>query len=75
MCARCSRRERGTSSLAVPVRAAHGTRTGTTTRLTRHQEGYTFDSQELDGVRVALLAADGFEQGEVTRPVQALEKR
>ena len=34
-----------------------------------------FDSQELDGVRVALLAADGFEQGEVTRPVKALERR
>src|SRR5919206_2731196 len=33
-----------------------------------------FDSQELDGVRIAVLAADGFEQVEVTRPVRALEK-
>ncbi|WP_284351434.1 type 1 glutamine amidotransferase domain-containing protein [Roseisolibacter agri] len=33
-----------------------------------------FDSQELDGVRIAVLAADGFEQVEVTRPVKALEK-
>ena len=33
-----------------------------------------FHSQELDGVRIAVLAADGFEQVEVTRPVKALEK-
>jgi protease I len=33
-----------------------------------------FDSQELEGVRIAVLAADGFEQVEVTRPVKALEK-
>jgi protease I len=40
-----------------------------------HQEGHEmFDSQELDGVRIAVLAADGFEQVEVTRPVKALEK-
>jgi len=28
----------------------------------------------LDGLRIAVLAADGFEQVEVTRPVRALEK-
>ena len=33
-----------------------------------------FHSQELDGVRIAVLAADGFEQVEVTRPVKALQK-
>ena len=33
-----------------------------------------FDGQELEGVRIAVLAADGFEQVEVTRPVNALEK-
>ena len=33
-----------------------------------------FDSNELEGVRIAVLAADGFEQVEVTRPVKALEK-
>jgi deglycase len=33
-----------------------------------------FESQELEGVRIAVLAADGFEQVEVTRPVKALEK-
>ncbi|MGZ8415251.1 MAG: type 1 glutamine amidotransferase domain-containing protein, partial [Gemmatirosa sp.] len=33
-----------------------------------------FDSQELDGVRIAVLAADGFEQVEVTRPIRALQK-
>lgn len=33
-----------------------------------------FDSQELEGLRVAVLAADGFEQVEVTQPVKALEK-
>lgn len=33
-----------------------------------------FDSQELGGVRIAVLAADGFEQVEVTRPVKALER-
>ncbi|MDF1502419.1 type 1 glutamine amidotransferase domain-containing protein [Roseisolibacter sp. H3M3-2] len=39
------------------------------------QEGYEmFDSQELDGVRIAVLAADGVEQVEVTRPVRALER-
>jgi len=31
--------------------------------------------QVLDGVRIAVLAADGFEQVEVTRPAKALEKR
>jgi protease I len=30
--------------------------------------------QVLDGLRIAVLAADGFEQVEVTRPVRALEK-
>jgi protease I len=29
----------------------------------------------LDGVRIAVLAADGFEQVELTRPVRALTKR
>jgi protease I len=33
-----------------------------------------FHNQELNGVRIAVLAADGFEQVEVTRPVKALEK-
>lgn len=33
-----------------------------------------FESHELEGVRIAVLAADGFEQVEVTRPVKALEK-
>jgi protease I len=33
-----------------------------------------FDSHELEGVRIAVLVADGFEQVEVTRPVKALEK-
>jgi protease I len=30
--------------------------------------------QVLEGIRIAVLAADGFEQVEVTRPVKALEK-
>src|SRR3954468_23285820 len=33
-----------------------------------------FDRQELEGGSIAVLAADGFEQVEVTRPVKALEK-
>jgi protease I len=31
--------------------------------------------KSLEGVRIAVLAADGFEQVELTRPVEALEKR
>ena len=31
-------------------------------------------SQVLDGVRIAVLAADGFEQVELMRPVKALRK-
>ena len=30
--------------------------------------------QKLDGKRVAILVADGFEQVELTEPKQALEK-
>ena len=30
--------------------------------------------KKLEGIRIAVLAADGFEQVEVTRPVKALEK-
>jgi protease I len=43
-------------------------------RHQEHQEGIMFDSKELEGVRIAVLVADGFEQVEVTQPVKALEK-
>src|SRR4051812_47338451 len=42
-------------------------------RHTKRPEGSMFE-KSLEGIRIAVLAADGFEQVEVTRRVKALTK-